>query len=76
MADEHPRSQRHPRRIHGGQVAQLPQLVAKRLKVLEFIEKRLGDPESTKYYAVGVVSELMKRIQDARAKYLAVGHIQ
>ncbi len=53
--------------------SQLPQLIAKRLKVLEFIEKRLSNPQFTKPFAPGEAGELMKRVQDARAKYLAVG---
>jgi hypothetical protein len=56
--------------------AQLPQLVAKRLKVLEFIENRMRDPKLTKHYPDGVASELMNRIKDARAKYLALGQTQ
>ncbi len=54
--------------------SQVPQLVAKRLKVLEFIEKRVGDPKlPKKNWSPGEVGELLVRIQDARAKYLAVG---
>ena len=53
--------------------SQLPQLVAKRLKVLDFIEKqRLSNPNFTKNWAPGVVDQLRLRIQDARERYLAV----
>jgi hypothetical protein len=57
--------------------AQLPQLVAKHLKVLDFIEKqRLTDEKFTKNWAPREVDQLRLRIQDARAKYLAVGQTQ
>jgi hypothetical protein len=57
--------------------AQLPQLIEKRLKVLEFVEKRLHDPAFTrKRYPPDEVSELMARIKDARANYLAMGRTQ
>jgi hypothetical protein len=52
--------------------SQLPELVAKRLKVLEFIESRIHNPQFTKGYAPGVADELLKRVADARAKYLAL----
>ncbi len=55
--------------------AQLPQLVEKRLKVLDFIEKRLRDRQYTQRhgYSVSELPLLMESIQDARAKYKAVG---
>jgi hypothetical protein len=52
--------------------SQFPQLVAKRLKVLDFIESRMHSPRFTKGYAPGVADELLKRVADARAKYLAL----
>jgi hypothetical protein len=54
---------------------QLPQLVAKRLKVLEFIENRLRTPQFIKNmgWEPDEITEVMGHIQDARAKYLAVG---
>jgi hypothetical protein len=52
--------------------SQLPELVAKRLKILEFIEKLMHDPKFTKGYKPGVAEELLKRVADARAKYLAL----
>jgi hypothetical protein len=54
---------------------QLPQLVAKRLKVLEFIERRLRNPQFIKNmgWEPEEIAEVMADIQDARAKYLAVG---
>jgi hypothetical protein len=57
---------------------QLPQLVAKRLKVLEFIEKRLRNPQFIKNmgWEPEEIDEVMADIQDARAKYLAVGKPQ
>jgi hypothetical protein len=54
--------------------AQAPQVVAKHLKVLDFIEKqRLSNPNYTKSWAPGEVDQLKLSVQDARAKYLAVG---
>ena len=47
-------------------------VVAKRLKALEYIENRVQKPEFTKHYAAGVVDELLKRVEDARAKYVAL----
>ena len=54
--------------------ATLPQLVEKRLKALEFIEKQIHVPEYAAGHRYGnnQVSELMVRIQDARARYLAL----
>ena len=57
--------------------SQVQQLVAKRLKVLDFIEKRLQEPKFTRQrYLPPEIGQLMERIQDARAKYLAVGRTQ
>jgi hypothetical protein len=54
--------------------AHLPQLIDKRLKVLDFIEKRLQDPKFTrKRYLPPEISQLLVRVQDARAKYVALG---
>ncbi len=54
---------------------QLPELVAKRLNVLEFVEKRLRSPQFVKNmgWEPEEITEVMAHIQDARAKYLAVG---
>jgi hypothetical protein len=52
---------------------QLPQLVAKRLKVLDWLEKRLQDPEVVKGWTPEEVTGVMASVQDARAKYLALG---
>ena len=53
--------------------AQAPQLVAKWLKVLDYIEqKRLTDAKYTKSWAPGEVEQLKLRIQDARAKYQSI----
>ena len=56
--------------------SQLPELIAKRLKVLEFIESRMHNPRFTKGYAPGVADELLKRVADARARYLALEQAQ
>ena len=52
----------------------LPQLVEKRLKALEFIEKLIQNPAYTKGHRYGKDEprELMARIADARARYLAL----
>ena len=52
--------------------SQLPELVAERLKVLEFIESRMHNRRFTRGYAPGVAHELLKRVADARARYLAL----
>jgi len=54
--------------------AQLPQLVEKRLKILNFIERRLRDPEYTQHrgYSASDLPLLMESIQDARARYQAI----
>jgi len=47
--------------------------VAKQLNALEFIEtQRLDDESFTKKWYPGVVEELRLRVDDARAKYLAL----
>jgi hypothetical protein len=53
--------------------AQLPRLVAKRLKVLDWIEKRLQDPQVVRGWTPEEVRGVTASVQDARAKYLAVG---
>jgi hypothetical protein len=51
----------------------LPQLVAKRLKALEFIENTIQNPRYAEAHKYGdQVGQLMTRIADARAKYLAL----
>jgi hypothetical protein len=54
--------------------AQLPQLVENWLKVLDFVEKRLSDPQYTRRrgYSASELPLLLESIQDARAKYKAV----
>jgi hypothetical protein len=47
-------------------------LAAKRLRVLEFIEGRLGDARFTREYAPGEVEALSKRLEEARQRYLAL----
>jgi hypothetical protein len=46
--------------------AQLPQLVAKRLKVLDWIEKRVRDPQVVKGWTPEEVRGVMASVQDAR----------
>jgi hypothetical protein len=53
--------------------AQLPQLVVKRLKVLDWIEKRLQNPQVVQRWTPEEVTGVRASVQDARAKYLAVG---
>jgi hypothetical protein len=53
--------------------AQLPQLVAKRLKVLDWLERRLQDPQVVQGWTSEEVRGVRSSVQDARAKYLAVG---
>jgi hypothetical protein len=53
--------------------AQLPQLVAKRLKVLDWLERRLRNPEVVKGWTPEEVRGIMAGVQDARARYLAIG---
>jgi hypothetical protein len=54
--------------------ATLPDLVAKRLKILDFIEReRLNNPKMTANWAPGEVEQLRLCVADARAKYLALG---
>ena len=56
--------------------AQLPRLVAKRLKVLDWVEKRLQDPQFVKKgWAPEEVSGVMA-MSRTPAKYLAVGQPQ
>ena len=51
----------------------LPELVAKRLKALEFIEKTIQNPKYAEAHKYGdQVGQLMTRIADARARYLAL----
>jgi hypothetical protein len=54
--------------------AQLPHLVEKEMNILDFIEKRLNDPQYTKHngYSAAELPHLMESIQDARAKYKAL----
>jgi len=54
--------------------AQLPQLVEKRTKILDFIEKRLRDPQYAQHngYSAAELPHLLETIQDARAKYRAI----
>jgi hypothetical protein len=54
--------------------AQLPQLVEKRMKILDFIEKRLRDPQYTQRnnYTAGELPHFLETIQDARGRYKAV----
>jgi hypothetical protein len=48
---------------------QLPQIVEKRLKVLDFIGARLRDRNFTRSYAAGEVDALAERVEDARRRY-------
>ena len=48
-------------------------LVAKRLKVVEFIEGRLADARFTRDYAPGEVEALRSRLDDARQRYARLG---
>jgi len=46
-------------------------------QVLDFVEKRLHEPTFTrKRYPPEEVVELLARVRDARAKYLALGRTQ
>jgi hypothetical protein len=57
--------------------SQLQQIVEKRLKVLDFVVKRLHEPTFTrKRYPPEEVTELLARVQDAREKYLALERTQ
>ena len=49
--------------------SQLPELVAKRLKVLDFIGGRLRDPSFTRAYPPGEVDALSARLEEARKIY-------
>jgi hypothetical protein len=49
--------------------AQLPELVAKRLRVLEYIEGKLRDEKFTRTYVVGELAKHNLRVQDARGRY-------
>lgn len=51
---------------------QVPDLVAKRLKVLDFIAGRLRDPKFTKSYQPGEVDVLTARLEQARKAYRTV----
>jgi len=53
-----------------GSRRELAQLAGKRLKVLEFIEGRLGDADYTRDYAEGEVQALRSRVEEARSQYL------
>ena len=59
---------------------ELPRLVEKRLKILDFIGGRLHDPEYTATYGKGEVDALAVELEDARRHYqnllpaLATGH--
>jgi hypothetical protein len=49
--------------------SQLPELVAKRLTVLDFIGERLRDPRFTRAYPPGEVDALSARLEEARKIY-------
>jgi hypothetical protein len=53
---------------------ELPQLVAKQMKILDFIEKRLRNPEFVKRfnYSEAELPVLLASLDDARARYKAV----
>ncbi|MFB3829259.1 MAG: CehA/McbA family metallohydrolase [Bryobacteraceae bacterium] len=51
--------------------SQVKQIVAQRLKVLDFIEDRLREPKGMGYFSPGELDELRKSVQDARTKYQA-----
>jgi hypothetical protein len=48
---------------------ELPRLVEKRLKVLDFIASRLADPKQSTTYAQGEVAALTAEIDEARTRY-------
>ena len=53
--------------------ANLAQNVAKQLKALDFIEtKRLRNPNFTRMWGPGLVAEVWKDVEDARARYLSL----
>jgi hypothetical protein len=54
--------------------AQLSQSVEKRLKILDFMEQRLRDPEYRKHnnYSDAELPHLLEIIQDARVRYKAL----
>jgi hypothetical protein len=50
----------------------LPELVAKRLEILQYGEERLNDPKYTAAFAQGEVEALRQRIEAARQRYQAL----
>lgn len=53
--------------------ANVQQLVAKQLKVLDWIEaNRLANPQNTKLWGPGTVAAVWRDVEDARASYLSV----
>jgi catechol 2,3-dioxygenase-like lactoylglutathione lyase family enzyme len=53
--------------------ANLQQLVAKEVKILDWIEKdRLGNPQYTAKWAPGLVSAVWNDVEDARARYVSL----
>jgi hypothetical protein len=52
--------------------AQVPKLVEKRLKLLNFISGRLQDPKLTDTYGRGEVEALTEEIAQAKARYEAL----
>jgi hypothetical protein len=54
--------------------SQLPELIAKRMKILDFIDRRLQNPQfiAGNRYSAAELSVLFEEIKDARAKYEAV----
>jgi hypothetical protein len=52
---------------------QLPDLVKKRLGVLEYIESRLRDPKYAATYRPGEIDALRERLASARAEYQRLG---
>jgi len=49
--------------------ASLPEIVQKRLKVLDFIDGRLSQEKFVREYSPGEVDALRSRIEDARVRY-------
>jgi hypothetical protein len=48
---------------------QLPDIVAKRLKALDFIARRLRDSRFTRFYSPGEVDALSARLEESRKLY-------
>src|SRR5262249_10139771 len=53
--------------------SQLPHLVAKQLRVLDWLDKRLQDPKVVQGWTPEEVRGVKASVDDARAKYLALG---